>query len=572
MSLLDENSWQQQYSLSFNLYRERAEAEYLNGNFDISEQIINIAISQVRTNIEKAELYNLLVVQYTVDAKCLNSIKVGRKALNELDITVPSTNFNDGLQAGLEEVNNLLDGKEISSLENLPQMQEAEKIIASKILMNLDPATYIGQVELYPIVSLKLVALSLKYGNISESAKGYSNYGIILGSVLQNYQTGYEFGLLGVNVSNHFNNPSLKCKTYFIFASFINHWFKHIKLTNKLFDEAYRFGLDAGELQFTGYTLFGKALNLFNQGINQIDISSELPVLLEFNYKTKNQAMIDALTAYELILYNLRGMTAGISDFSNNEISDKEYLQRCQTNQSWIAICCYQIMKSQVLFIYEEYQESLNCLLSAKDFLPYVMGFVVTAVHNLYYSLILIKIYSTEHKQEIKEQYLQQLQENQKQMKIWADNCPENFLHKYLLIEAEFDRVSDEKLSAIELYDRAIALAKENGYVHEEALANELAAKFYLEWGKEQIAQVYITNAYYAYARWGAKAKVNHLEQTYPQLLTSVLATKTTTIQAKETIFLNSANTSTIVSSSVLDLSTAVKASRAISGEIQLDK
>ena len=572
MSLLDENRWQQQYSLSFNLYRERAEAEYLNGNFDVSEQIINSAISQVRTNLERAELYNILVVQYTVDAKCLASIKVGREALKELGISLPDSNLDAELLANFQRVSDLLDGREISSLENLPQMQDAEKIIASKILMNLDPATYIAQAELYPIVCLKLVALSLRYGNISESAKGYSNYGILLGSVLQNYKSGYEFGLLGVNVSNKFNNPSLKCKTYFLLSSFINHWFKHIKLTNKLFDEAYQFGLDAGELQFTGYTLFGKALNLFNQGINLIDISSELPVLLEFNFKTKNQAMVDTLTAYDLILHNLCGMTASISEFSTSEISDQEYLQRCQTNQSWIAICCYQIMKSQTCFIYGEYQESLNCLLSAKEYLPYVMGFFVTAVHNLYYSLNLIQIYAIETREEIKNQYLQQLQENQQQMKIWADNCPENFLHKYLLIEAEFYRVSHNQLSALELYDRAIALAKENGYTHEEALANELAAKFYLQWGKEQIAQVYITNAYYAYARWGAKAKVNNLEEIYPQLLTSVLATKTTTIQAKETIFLNSISTSTVAGSSVLDLSTAIKASRVISSEIQLDK
>lgn len=572
MSLLDENSWQQQYSLTFNLYRERAEVEYLNGNFDVSEQIINQAISQVKTNVEKAELYNILVVQYTVDAKCLDSIQVAREALKLLEINLPTSNLDTELQADFKQVSDLLDGREISSLLCLPQMQDAEKIIACKILMNLDPATYIGQIELYPIVSLKLVALSLKYGNISESAKGYSNYGIILGSVLQNYKSGYEFGLLGVNVSNKFNNPSLKCKTYFLFAAFINHWFKHIKLTNKLFDEAYQFGLDAGELQFTGYTLFGKALNLFNQGMNLTDISSELPGLLEFNFKTKNQAMIDTLTAYDLILHNLRGMTANISEFSTFEISEKNYLQRCHKNQSWIAICCYQIMKSQVLFTYGDYQKSLDCLLLAKEYLPYVMGFVVTAVHNFYYSLNLIQIYATETREEIKKQYLQQLQENQKQMKIWADNCAENFLHKYLLIEAEFYRVDDDKLSAIELYDRAIALAKEHGYVHEEALANELAAKFYLEWGKEQIAQVYITNAYYAYARWGAKAKVNNLEETLPRLLTSVLATKTTTIQATETIFLNSTSTSTVAGSSVLDLSTAIKASRIISSEIQLDK
>ena len=65
----------------------------------------------------------------------------------------------------------------------------------------------------------------------------------------------------------------------------------------------------------------------------------------------------------------------------------------------------------------------------------------------------------------------------------------------------------------------AIARAKENEYINEEALAHELAAKFYFSWGKQKIAQTYMTNAYYAYIRWGALAKVKHLEEKYPQLL-----------------------------------------------------
>lgn len=78
-------------------------------------------------------------------------------------------------------------------------------------------------------------------------------------------------------------------------------------------------------------------------------------------------------------------------------------------------------------------------------------------------------------------------------------------------------------IEAMNLYDCSIKGAKENEYINEEALAHELAAKFYLTWGKEKIAQVYLTDAYYAYARWGAKAKVEDLERRYPQLLAPIL-------------------------------------------------
>jgi hypothetical protein len=118
---------------------------------------------------------------------------------------------------------------------------------------------------------------------------------------------------------------------------------------------------------------------------------------------------------------------------------------------------------------------------------------------------------------------LDRVQANQEKMQKWAHHAPMNFLHKFYLVEAERHRVLDEKIEAIEMYDKAIALAKENKYVNEEALANELAAKFYLQWGKEKLAQLYLIDAYYSYSRWGAKAKIDSLEQCYPQLLAPIL-------------------------------------------------
>ncbi len=113
-----------------------------------------------------------------------------------------------------------------------------------------------------------------------------------------------------------------------------------------------------------------------------------------------------------------------------------------------------------------------------------------------------------------------------------------NHLHKWYLVEAEKHRVLGNKAEAIDLYDRAISLAQENLFLNEEALANELAAKFYLEWGKEKVAQAYIIEAYYCYARWGAKAKIDDLEKRYPRLLGIILQQAQSFTSFKETIAL----------------------------------
>ncbi|MEG4330208.1 GAF domain-containing protein, partial [Microcoleus sp. herbarium5] len=139
-----------------------------------------------------------------------------------------------------------------------------------------------------------------------------------------------------------------------------------------------------------------------------------------------------------------------------------------------------------------------------------------------------------------------------------------NYLHKWYLVEAERQRVLGNKSEAIEMYDRAISGAKENKFLNEEALANELAAKFYWEWSKEKLAQTYMIEAYYCYVQWGATAKVTDLETRYPQLLAPIQpGIKTTTTTASVT---------TKGSGSNLDITTVMKASQAISGEIMLDK
>ncbi|WP_143438601.1 ATP-binding protein, partial [Hydrocoleum sp. CS-953] len=166
----------------------------------------------------------------------------------------------------------------------------------------------------------------------------------------------------------------------------------------------------------------------------------------------------------------------------------------------------------------------------------------------------------------------QQIESNQQQLKIWSDSCSENFLHKYLLVEAERYRCLGQKLEAIELYDRAIAEAQANEYIQEEALANEMAAKFYLDWGKEKFAVGYMQSAYSCYAQWGAKAKTDQLEQTYPQLLTLILQKSSQSVSTQTDFPSSSQSLGTFTSmTSAFDLASTIKASQAISGEIEFN-
>src|SRR4029077_8745097 len=114
-----------------------------------------------------------------------------------------------------------------------------------------------------------------------------------------------------------------------------------------------------------------------------------------------------------------------------------------------------------------------------------------------------------------RQQHLDDVAAHHKQLQLWAANCPENFEDRAALVGAEIARIDGRDIDAMRLYEQAIRSARANGFVHNEALAHELAARFYAARGFEEIARVYFKDARYGYLRWGADGKVRQLDELY---------------------------------------------------------
>ncbi|MCI0528880.1 MAG: AAA family ATPase, partial [Nitrospira sp.] len=567
MECLTNTRWIDEDELTLALYKERAEVEYLNGHFEQSEVWINRALAQAKSVLEKAEIYNILIMQYTMVVKYREAVQVGRKALEFLDMDLPEEDLQIALEAELTEVREKLGKRSIASLSEEPDLKIPEKRVAAKLLANILPPASLFNQDLFALIVVKLVNLSLKYGLTPESSQGYARYGILLGSMFGDYRSGYEFGLLALKLSERFNDLSQKCRTCFALSRHLHYWVKPLKSAQAIEDEGYRAALESGELQYAGYILYDKLVNSFHQGKNLEQILMEASNFLLFSRRTKNQTAIDNILAYQLVVLNLSSLTQDKFSFYKDKTHENQYLEDCLTRRSLRPICIYQILKSQVLYQYDQPAEALRLTLKAREWLPLIRGTIPVVEYNFYYSLCLSALYP-EAPKEVQKQYQEQLEMNQNPMKIWADHCPENFLHKYLLVEAERARIYGRDLEAMDLYDQAIESARKQEFLQGEGLANELAAKFWSGKSKEAFAKLYMTEAHYRYQLWGAKRKVEDLEEKYPQLLvntptfkpaSSFLATATQTHLDRRP-------------SRTLDLAAVVKASQAISGEILLDK
>ncbi len=574
MDSLTDDCWDKHYELSYRLHRERCEVEYLNRHNEESEKWIHFTLTQAKSHLEKAELYKFLVLQFTLLTKYEEAYNAGRTALQLLGIDIPDYHADPQppLQVELAYIKQHLGNREISSLSDEPEMEIPEKRMATRLLTNMAPPLFFSNQSLYHVIICKAVNINLQYGPVPDAAFDYSAYGLYLVVIEDDYDTSYQFGEMAVRLCRRFDDLGFRCQGLHMFGCYINSWKRHFKHANPVFEESFSCGLESGEMPYAGYTLMLSGFNLYYQSKTLVELKDILSKYLTFARDYDNQIVIQMLYGCYISVLSLMDLTIGKHTFDESELSEQKYLEECITSKSYTGLCYYYINKSHVLYLYEKAEQALLSVLEAKKLALFISCGFGVGEQNFYHSLILAALYTTASTA-TQSEYWQQLEANQTRMKKWADNCPDNYQHKYLLVEAEMARLSGKDLEAMEGYDNSIASAKQYGFIQNEALANELAAKFWLAKGKDKFAGFYLTESLYGYQLWGAVAKVKDLEAKYPQLLSQ----KTSKSPLQTTVATTAAvmaktSSSHQSASSLLDLNSVVKASHALSGEIVLSR
>ena len=550
--------WKENYEMALDLYKELSEVEYLNGNFQESQELIQLSIERAKSPLESVEFYHLQIIQLTVQNKVKEAIDCGRIALRSLGSDLPEDDFQTAFEEELIECRKSLGNRSISELSDNSEIDQLDKRAILKILYSLGGASQLLNPILFRVVGSKQVNVNIKYGHTPTSPASYTIFGIITVQALKDYRMAYEFGSLGMKLLDEYKDLLVKGRVYMIHGNLILPWSAHVKLSAELSEQGIDANIQSGDLQHAGYNYAYRLYNLIFQGKNLDLLLKETLRSLHFSQETQNQWAIDCILAAKIVIKNLIGESQDKLCFDLEELSELNFVKTCDRSQSMAALCLYQTFKAQAVYLYEQ-PVQLNLFERSSKLFGYLPGTLcATAKHNFYYSLTSIARYS-EASPEDRQHYWQQIETNQKEMKAWADNCPENFLHKYLLVSAEMARISNRWQDAMELYDRAIESAKEHEFIQNEALGNELAAKFWLSRGKEDFAKLYMRKARQGYQIWGAKRKVEQLEEKYPQWFVSQSSeshesTETTTGRATET----------------LDIATVIKASQTLSGEIVL--
>jgi signal transduction histidine kinase len=445
-------------------------------------------------------------------------------------------------------------------------MTDPVKRAIMRILMSVHTAIYFGVPELIFFEICTRVILSAKYGNTPESAHAYSDYGILLCRFMGKIELGYRFGKLGLNLLERLNAKEIKAKTFVVFNIAIRYWKEHVKNTLNPLLEAYHSGLETGDLEYAAISSHVYCSHFYLLGNNLTDIAGQMAkysaAIAQLNQKITWQWN----ELFRQAVLNLMGKTENPVILKGEAYDEYQMLPFHLQNNDKTALCNLYFNKLVNSYLFQKYAAAVEHYEMTLKYLDSSVVMLIVPLCHFYGSLAKLAIYPNVSKSE-QQQIWKPVNANQKQMKHWAHHAHKNFQHKYDLVEAERCRVLGKDGDAREFYDKAIAGARENEYLNEEALAYELAGQFYLVKGMPKVAQVYLADAHYAYQQWGALAKVDDLETRYPQWLTQ--KTLSSHRKTNSTIL---AEASTTGSSQWLDLNSIMKASQTLSGEIVLSR
>ncbi|MEH2148644.1 trifunctional serine/threonine-protein kinase/ATP-binding protein/sensor histidine kinase [Nostoc sp.] len=576
MQLLPINSWKIAYELTRSLYEEAAEAAFLNNEFDQMESLIQVVIEKTTTLLDKVKVYEVQLQAYQVRNQSFKAIATGRELLAQLGVTLPESVTPPDIQQSVVNTLSTLAARSIQSLVDLPLMDDSKALVALRIMASIAPAIHQTAPYLFPIIACEEVNLSLKYGNAPLSAPGYADFGIVL-NICNQLESGYEFGQLALMLVDRFKAKSVQSMTIFKVGALNQCNKQHVRTSISLLQESHSLGLETGDFFHVLASMIFKLFYVYLSGTEVLEILLADIKAYESNF-AQNQRLLNWSNIICQSINTLTESSDNLESFIDEDYQDEQLLSALIKENDELTLHIFFLSKLTLSYLFENFPAAVENGNQGEQYLNGGAGMLSVPVFYYYDSLSRLAIYATAEPSQ-QEQLLLKVGENQEKLQFRAKSAPMNFQHKYDLVEAERHRVLGEKIAAIELYDRAITLAKENEYIQEEALSNELAAKFYLDWGKQKIAQVYMQEAYYCYARWGAKAKTEDLEKRYPQLLTPILQGQHHRFQLSSTVDASSfphqtihTNLSSSSISEALDFATIFKAAQVLSSEIQLEQ
>ncbi len=557
LRLQPQDAWHSDYRLVLALHKDGAESEYLAGNYQRADALIDSALKHTTSAVDKAAIYTIQVVIYTLLNRYDDAIAIGLHALALLGLELPDPNDAAALRDALSyEQGRYAENArkiELQTLRDAPAMDDAADLACMQILIHLSLAAYYRNYNLFSLLTMRTVNLSLTRGIADSSALAFVLMAMVSIARNRDYDTAEKLGGWGMALADQREVPELEGKLLMYYANCVDPWFHTLKEGMEIQKRGFQAAVDAGGLNDAVNCLWGEFRNMVFGSSPLDETLKQCQITIDFAQKIHDQAFAFGILFFKQIVHCFQYGLDDSATLSSIEFDEREFLAMVEAMNWQSSNAHYHVFKTWLLFAYDHVDEALPLAEATAPLIDSIADQPHVALHFIHHSLLLARRY-TEFAADKQAAALVAIRRNQERLMLWSQHCPQTFLHYHLLGEAELARLESRELDAMRLYDDAIASAERNGALYICGVACECAARFWFSRDKADFAELYLQQAHRAYSHWQARGKVKALERAHPKYFASGSAGH----QAPER--------------ESLDIGSLMKATRVVSREMELQR
>jgi PAS domain S-box-containing protein len=557
MALLPADAWQRHYDLQFALHRERCECECVCGDNDVAEALFDAALQHAATTLDRAQIQAIRVGLYYATGRLQQSIDVGVVALRALGVDIPDSPAarRELLGPEIGRLTQRFAGLDIDGLEHAPAVEDPVQRIASNLLVVLIPPTYYLDLDLFTLIILRLVDLSLTHGETDASVMGYASFALLLVIVLGEHELSGRLARMSLRRVDAIDDAFLKTKIYTIYGWFTGVWHEPFRRMPEYLQVGYQSGLEGGDLIYAAFALLGQDTCLLSRADDLAEVervwTAHAPLFAEMQHSVASQTAAVVLDA----LPRLRGSgerTPGDPD---------TVLAVDLAGQMNSAVGTYFALRTQRAYILGDAAEAWAM---GEQFekvkVAGLLGTYYCTEGSFYRALAAAAVHGSADP-ERRPELVAVVKSCADSLATLAARNAEGFADRAALLGAELARIEGRAMEALRGYERAARIAHADGFRANEAIAHELAARLYAQLDLPDAAALHLRRAYQTYSSWGAGVKARALSAAHPELAPAPAPQVAATAPGPARRAAPS-----------LDVMSVLKASQALSGEIVLDR
>lgn len=565
IALLPPDGWQTCYELTLRLHLECLEALRLTGAMDEMDALFAAVKQYARAPLDAVGAYESRIKGFMAQDRLREALLTAREILNRLGVTMPDRARKNESRRVLRETIAALSGKAIETLVDLPEMKDLYQLAVMKILVTMISVIYIGTPDLFSHLLCKQVQGSIRYGNAPGSAFLYAAFGALLCRLGDDITGGYRFGNVALCLAQKPYTLEHKGQAIHAVSCYINHWKTPLCETLNLALSGYRSALEVGDFEFAAYNIYCYCKHALLCGKPLETVEKEMVAYHHIIHRLKQETSLRYLKTFHQTALNLLGRSQDPCDCSAGEESLRLLYQQANNRLGIFYLCFCQLLLN---YLFGNHEKAIDYADQAeKEDVGAYGGPIEVPLTVFYGCLARMALYGKAAATE-QQHILRKVTAGQKKLSVWARQAPDNYRPKFHLVAAKRFSILGADEQAIEHFQRAIETARAQQFTHDEALANELIAGHWQRRGRAAFAEPFLRRAHACYTLWGCYAKASHVEKKIEALPGNRAIEIQTWPRRKDA----GAAPSGGFFASELDMTTVMKASQAIYGEIDIEK